>query len=157
LDRNPYAPPEAQVADPSPERPIVARPLTVTRAVQLMWVAMGLGVVNLVFSWETLTALEDVPAEAASFVKIFVVVVLALSFGFYALIIWKMGQGRHWARVVLMIMLLLSLLTNPFARGSQVGVVAATAGILAFVLEVIAVVLVFLSASEEYFQRRRPR
>ena len=65
MDRNPYAPPEAQVADPSPERPIVARPLTVTRAVQLMWVAMGLGVVNLVFSWETLTALEDVPALAA--------------------------------------------------------------------------------------------
>jgi hypothetical protein len=157
LARNPYAPPEAQVADPSLEPSIAERPLTVTRAVQLMWFAMALGVVNLVFSWETITTMAEVPAEATSFVKMFIAVVLVLSFGLYFLIIWKMGQGRNWARILLLVLQLLSLLANPFEQISQVGAVAATAGILAFVLEIIALVLVFMPASKAWFQPRPAR
>jgi hypothetical protein len=156
LSRNPYAPPDAQVSDPSlSERSHAERPRTVAIAIWLMWASVILSVMNVPLSWETITASAGDSPQMRGFVSTFVIVVLALSFALYALLIWKMGQGRNWARIVMLILQLLSLLTNPFAQMKEAGLLAMAIGIASYVLAAVAVVLVFIPASREWFRPRK--
>lgn len=154
MERNPYAPPDAQVADPVREAPSMQRPRTVTLALRLMWAALAISAVNVVLGWNTMFDLAEIPAEVRAFVKVFAMLVMVLSFTAYVWIVWKMGEGRNWARIVLLIFQLLSLVANPFSQLPKQGVLVGSIGILAFVMEVAAIVLMFLPASREWFQPR---
>jgi len=160
MDRNPYAPPTAPVNDPAAavEAPM-DRPRTVTLAVRLMWVSMVIGALNLIFGWNDLMAMDeiakDAPANALGVIKAVVVVMLVISFAFYSWVIVKMGQGRNWARVVLVILMALSLLSNPFSGIPKLGVLLGLMGVVTFALELASLVLIYMPASRPWFQPRK--
>ncbi|MBS1674283.1 MAG: hypothetical protein JSS74_09990 [Actinobacteria bacterium] len=65
------------------------------------------------------------------------------------LVLWKMKAGRNWARVLLTVLEVLSI----------IGVFTGTngVGILAVIISVVAVVLMWLPTSNEYFKAASPR
>jgi hypothetical protein len=126
----------------------------VTLAVQLMWTAMALSILNLFFGWDEIMGFSEIPAEERIYIRGFVAALLVGSFALYIWVIVKMGQGRNWARVVLVVLQVLSLLANPFAQIEDFGVFVWSLGVLAFLVEVAAIVLIYLPASRPWFQAR---
>jgi len=86
---NPYAPPGANVADP-PDVVVSARPGTVDWALRLLWAAVALGGVFMLFNPSTLKS-----ATAAILVR-------AIGLLFLTPLVWltwKIAARRNWARV----------------------------------------------------------
>ena len=65
------------------------RPRTVTIAVNLLWASIAIGLVKIPL---------DLPALAAMPYPAIVWTVTTLVLGFFCLLIWKISQGRNWAR-----------------------------------------------------------
>lgn len=103
-----------------------------------------------------------------NFAKIFTVVVGAIFIALYLLFAFKMRAGRNWARIVLTVVSALSVLSAFSASATvtvdgQVYTSSSTqiSGWITAVIAIVAIVLMYLSASNAYFNaakgRRRSR
>jgi hypothetical protein len=114
MNRNPYAPPTAQVADlpPAPKGEIDPN---VLRACKLIWWSFGLGIVveGLVLAY------MPVPSGAGR-VGFAVGVLIALVIGFFIVrwIVSKLRAGRNWMRLLYTILCLLGLAWLLLAPGA---------------------------------------
>lgn len=90
MERNPYAPPGSNVADPVETRS--ERPKEVTLAVRLLWASFFIGITGVFLR----------PAQQVPFIAILIVSVLA--FGFWAWVITCIGNGRNWARILFFVL-----------------------------------------------------
>lgn len=99
--RNPYSPPAALVADePEVQREM---PLAVRRAVVLMWVSMGLSLLDVALDWKYQTS-----TISPTFLIGYDAVMLAI----VVLLIFKISAGRNWARITFLILEALALLAG---------------------------------------------
>jgi hypothetical protein len=152
VNENPYAPPAAKLeVVPQPE-PEVARPRIVGYAITLMWISLGVGLVN------SLTVLPSLNAMARA-TSLIVGIILGLA-GTLLLTAWitvKMAAGRHWARVLMLVLAILSL---PFFIPKiplyiHQGLLRGVLVIAVYVLQCAAVILVFLPAARPWYRRRK--
>lgn len=107
-ERNPYSPPTAAVADISTERSL-ERPVAVVRAVKLLWVTFAISVLS------TIAGLLLLPTQEAggSFGVVIIVLLVALGVAF-AICYWIYGAihaGRNWARVLLLVFMIIGVLS----------------------------------------------
>jgi hypothetical protein len=95
MTENPYEPPKSEVQDALPRRLAAARPRAIVQAIALLWISSGLGFAG--------SLSEVAESQGALIFSAFVMVALAaaLSVG-----IWR---GRNWARMVYLILVVLSL------------------------------------------------
>jgi hypothetical protein len=91
MERNPYAPPVATVADPVEVR--IERPKEVALAVKLLWASFFIGIVGVFLR----------PAQQVPFIAILIVSILA--FGFWAWVITRITEGRNWARILFFVLI----------------------------------------------------
>jgi hypothetical protein len=101
MERNLYAPPAAPVADPveAPEDR-GRRPIEVTWAVRLLWASLAVGVVGQL--WQYLLRLPFG-------YLIILLVALAIRCVISVWVLYRIANGRNWARLVLLAILLLGL------------------------------------------------
>ncbi len=99
MHKSPYAPPASHVADPPQVSISIARPGQVVVAVGLLWLGLALSipVVSLGFNHEL----------DADILPLFVILT-ALTFAFSALLNVLIYRGRNWARIVSLVLYLLS-------------------------------------------------
>ena len=109
MERNPYNPPSANVADVSSEQPI-ERPSSVTLAVRLLWLSLVIGIGGL------FVAPRQVPGVAGIVV---VAVIGLIVFGIYAWLIAKIGAGRNWARITYTVLTVIGYLVVVFTWNQQ--------------------------------------
>jgi uncharacterized membrane protein YagU involved in acid resistance len=143
---NPYAPPKAVVSD-APEPPRV-RPRAVKIAVALLWVELLLALVNWGLSSDITVGTPE--AEYKLFTDIFMAIMVAVS----AWINIKVWQGRNWARIVALVLTILSfptLLALPEMYREDA--LSAALSLAALALDVVAMILVF-GPGREWFRRR---
>lgn len=145
MNENPYAPPQAPVADAA--LPPMDKPEQVSRAVMLFWISLGLGVISTAFQWEYLTSLAGVG---------FALYVQAFTVAIYSWLIYKISRGRNWARITFLVLLLIGII--PFL--SQLPLLFArspAAGVIAFgqsALQIWALYLVFSEPGRRWFRRQ---
>ena len=134
MERNPYAAPAAPVADPTVPEP-VNRPAEVTRAVQLIWISIGLGIVGLFMSP------KDMP-----FGWLGISLVALLTVAIWAWIITKIARGRNWARITYLVLIVLGYASMAFTWQVQVATLKASplSAILTIVEAVIAIYAIYL-------------
>ncbi len=147
MSDNPYASPKARVADieiPSPPR---VRPVEVGRAIQVLWISYIIGFLVLIASWEYNTSLQSPTA-----------IVLSQCFSFL-IAFWlsrKILQGRNWARIVMLVLALLSLgvaSTSAFAQIlSSAPLLVKGNLIVSSLLQVYMLWLLFISPGRRWFQ-----
>jgi len=99
---NPYAPPNARVADIPPAQLVSARPASVLWAVRLLWAALALGALFIVF--------KPIPSTPSA-----VSVLGARAIGLLVLAPWswlvlKIAARRNWARLTWIIIAALGTL-----------------------------------------------
>jgi len=98
MSRNPYAPPSATVADPPV--PPIQRPRLIARALQLLWISFVLGLIG--------TFVHETQSPALEWLITLVFVAL-----YGAVVVWlffKIGRGRNWARIVYLVLAVISYL-----------------------------------------------
>lgn len=123
------------------------KPLQVTRATQLLWASLAVGVV---------VSLLDAAWFGASapfgFVLLMLVVVLAMS----AVLIYEISQGKNWARLALLLLFAFGLATllpglnAVFARSAGMGALS----VLQCLVQVAALYLVFSDPGAAWFRRK---
>ncbi len=148
VERNPYAAPVAPVADPSMPEP-ANRPPEVTRAVQLIWISIGLGILGLFLT----------PKEMP-FGWVGISIVALLTIAIWAWIITKIARGRNWARITYLVLIALGYASMAFTW--QVQVVALKASPLSAILTIVeaviavyAIYLLFCGPANAWFRRAK--
>jgi len=124
------------------------KPAAVRQAIGLLWTSLAIGALKLPLDWAYLSSRASVAFNA--FVIIF-------TFAVTAFFIWKIGQGKNWARIVFLVLFLLGvvpfvLIVRPeFARSPTSGLLST----VQFGLQAVAFFLIFASPGKEWFQSRR--
>ena len=124
------------------------KPVAVRRAIGLLWASLAIGALKTPLDWAYLTSRASVAFNA--FVIIF-------TFAITAFFIWKIGQGRNWARIIFLVLFLLGVVPFVFIVRSEFARSPAS-GLLSSVqsgLQAVAFFLIFTSPGKEWFQPRR--
>ncbi|HEY4373923.1 MAG TPA: hypothetical protein VGN52_18495 [Burkholderiales bacterium] len=103
IQNSPYAPPRAAVEDHA-GGPAPARPPVVDRAVKILWIGFGIGVLSTLYNLVFPMAVQKASPLALT---------LALAAVGYAVSIWiylAIGSGRNWARILYFIFTVFSLI-----------------------------------------------
>jgi hypothetical protein len=144
-EQNPYAPPQAPVADVGDARP-AEKPRQVVLAVQLLWAMLALGAVNSAVQWPRLT--ESVSLGMVLSVQL---VTLAVIGGLTIMI----SRGRNWARIVYLVLFLIGVpgfvvqMPGLFAYSVLAGLLSAAQGLA----QVVAMLLVFTEPGRRWYRR----
>src|SRR5688572_28552487 len=112
------------------------RPQTVTLAVNLLWASIAIGLVKIPLD---LTALAAMPNPGIIWSAVALVMV------FFCLLIWKISQGRNWARITYLVFFLIGLIAAVPTLMDELGrsPILAVLSIAQFIMQGYAVFLVF--------------
>lgn len=126
--------------------PMMQRPTRVNQALALLWAAMAIG---------GLSVGASLPELWGESFFVFMMVVTVALFAANALLIWLIGRRRNWARIVMLVVIVIMI---PFmfvgdAPDDTVGFVAVLAEWLSLVLELIAMYLLFSRDGAIWFRQ----
>lgn len=150
MPNSPYAPPTSEVRDV--EEMSRTRPEPVRHAVTCLWTSAVLGVAA-----GLLQVMGIIPATN----PIMAAVIAVISAGLMALVAVKVGAGRNWARWLfatiyflgsLISIIAFALVPQTFMAIPFLGKVSAVSQ---FVLQTVALVLIFMRASRQWFRANR--
>ncbi len=148
MSRDPrYAPPGTEVADPALVPALPARPRQVQVAVALLWLSLVLGIPEAVLG----TRQPDEGGMGAV-----LMVIMLLIFGLVGFLNVKVYQGRNWARIVVLLLTVLSVLVMLFPSDESQAQGPVLQGLYLFdvLIEVVAMYLVFSKSGSLWFKRR---
>jgi hypothetical protein len=145
MNQNPYAPPQAPVADAHEEHAI-ERPSQVVLAIKLAVISYLLGLVSIALSWSYYKNLQS-PASLFGG-QVFAV----------ALITWlysKIYQGRNWARIVLLVFTIIGLLFVPLSLPlmKTAPLIVKLQTVVGTIISLWIVWLLFFSPGKEWFRK----
>jgi hypothetical protein len=128
-------------------------PVEIRRAVGVLWLSLLLTFIATVIDWRHVSRYG---VGFTVFAQIFPMV-------FWALLIWKIGQGRSWARITWLLLFvgggLITVLFIVYSRTFRDGVFGSTysAGLFLIqtAIQVYATVLLFTAKAREWFLRNR--
>jgi len=152
MENNPYTPPSADITereDPQDAAP----PRSVIYAVWMLWASLALSIVELLLTAGS-TSLKSGTITVDLAGTLFVVVVMALLMGAYALVVHKVRGGRNWARITILIFTALGILESLTSHHSA-PLIPFMLDLVATVLNVIALALVFRPQVSPWFNRAR--
>jgi hypothetical protein len=124
------------------------KPAAVVRAVTLLWASIGLGLLWLIV--DPTSALYDAEAPVGG-----TVVLLALSIAFLAFLTVKISAGRNWARIVFLVMFVVSMVPTVllFADGFQQSPGGGVVSLVQMALQIYALLLLFTDPGRRWFIR----
>jgi hypothetical protein len=128
--------------------PNVARPKETTSAIQFLYASLAIGLIRAVFG---LTQ----RASGAALILAALIVILVFALGFF--LVWKISLGRNWARIILLLLVLINL---PFAVLANVSELkrSVLSGALSILIEAILWIgtyLIFTRNSNLWFRSRK--
>jgi hypothetical protein len=126
----------------------LARPKETTSAIQLLYASLAIGLIRAVFGLTQRTS-------GAALVLTALIVISVFALGFF--LIWKISAGRNWARIILLVLVLINL---PFAVLANISELKRVvwSGALSILIEVILWIgtyLLFTRDSNHWFQSRK--
>jgi len=128
--------------------PNVARPKETTSAIQFLYASLAIGLIRAVFG---LTQ----TASGAALILAALIVISVFALGFF--LVWKISSGRNWARIILLVLVLINL---PFAVLANVAELKRSvfSGSLSILIEAILWIgtyLLFTRNSNLWFRSRK--
>ncbi len=126
----------------------IERPREVMRAVQFLFAAIMIGLI---------TAILNLAQRISGAPMIFALLIVIGFFGLCYLLIRTISAGRNWARIILLVLVLLNL---PFAVLSDIAalresILLGTLSIIIIILQLIGTYLLFTKNSNLWFRMRK--
>jgi hypothetical protein len=145
MAESPYAPPKAQVADVAVEER-GPRPGQITAALWLLYGSLAVGALHFVADPAMSSALETNP--------IAVLIGATVSVAVTAVLVWFLGSGHNWARIVLLILIAIGLVMMLVEEGPQKPSLATLVDVVQTLMQAGGLVLAFLPPGAAWFRRR---
>jgi len=128
------------------------RPHKVSTAITMLWIVIAVGVISSTFNFSS--SLEI--ANASGLGLGWLIFTLYFTFLFLAFFIWKIGQGRNWARITYLVLFILGV---PFIiysyLTSEVSTLSIILGIAGMILQIVALVFLFQKSSSNWFKSKK--
>ena len=126
----------------------IERPREVVRAVQFLFAAIMIGLI---------TAILNLAQRISGAPMIFALLIVIGFFGLCYVLIRTISAGRNWARIVLLVLVLINL---PFAVLSDIAalrqsILLGTLSIIIIILQLIGTYLLFTKNSNLWFRMRK--
>ena len=148
--------------------PVVAQgppPATVEMAVKLIWAAVALSVVSAIIGFLQLDAAVDAALEgdttgslteasARAGVIVFIVIVMAVGVGIYALLAVFIKRGKNWARIVFTVLAALFLILGVLGLGADQTALSLVVAIVQIALTAATLFFLWKPESNAYFSAR---
>lgn len=160
MSQNPYAPPAATVADLDDRTVSLDRPRNVVLAVRLLWTEVAIGIPGLVYEAFNPPGDDSDPSLYWTHLA-----GLAVTVGFLALSViinWKIWQGRNWARIVGLVLLIVGLLMSVIGYATSYFVsnevpdlgtpLFAAVYLLQTLLDIVAIWLLFTASANAWYR-----
>ena len=130
------------------QRMQIERPREVVRAVQFLFAAIAIGLI---------TAILNLAQRVSGAPMIFALLIVIAFFGLCYFLIRTISAGRDWARIILLVLVLLNL---PFAILSDIAalrqsILLGTLSIIIIILQLIGTYLLFTKNSNLWFRMRK--
>jgi len=127
-------------------RHMATKPREVNWAIFLMWAALAIGPIQEAMDWNHLKSLGSIQRLVIDGA----VTLLLLSY-----FIWKVSQGRNWARITLLVVFLLGLPFYFFYVRAEVGrsAILATLSILQALMQGTGLFLTFIPPAKDWFKK----
>lgn len=124
------------------------KPIEVTRAVQLLYASLGVGIVKSVVDFAHLSSEVHL---------MFILFVMILTFALLFFFIWKISDGRNWARIVFLILFLLGLPMSIPIYLEEIGrnLFLAILTSIQIIIQIVAIYLMFMKNSNPWFRVRK--
>lgn len=131
------------------DNPQAGKPPSVVLAVNLLWGGLALGLLRVLLESPTLIATPKMMVTGGGFL---------LAVAIYAFLIVKISSGRNWARIIFLVLTLADLiLSGPgIVSGFGRAPLGATVSLGGSVLQVIGLVLLFMSPGKSWFGKGAP-
>jgi len=132
---------------PTESTATLQRPKEATLAVKLLFASLGIGLLR------GLSGLMLKPSGAMIVAALIVIAIFALGF----FLVWKISAGRNWARIILLVLVVINL---PFALLANLAELkrSVLSGALSIIIEVliwIGTYLLFTKNSNLWFKNRK--
>lgn len=138
------------------------RPQQVTIALKLLWGSLIVGSINFVFSWDNVALFavsysQDTGINLEQSIKIIQILHISILIFTGLLSSWlfcKIAAGRNWARITFAILVLLGSILSITSNRElfDIAPVSSMIGMLLNVLQLTALVLLYLPASRPWFK-----
>jgi len=123
------------------------KPDGVSNALILLWISLGVGVLNSIINFSNSVDL------AQGYGSGFVIFVTLFTLVFMAFFIYMIGQGKNWARITFLVLFIIGipfsvlpaivlLVTNPISAMFSAGIT---------ILQLIALIFLFQKSSSDWF------
>jgi hypothetical protein len=122
------------------------KPMSIARAIALLWLSIGLGLVKIPLDLAHLRTLASIE---------FTVIVIVLTMAVIAFLILKISRGRNWARITFLVLFVIGVLPAvplvhaEFSRSIILGMVST----LQIGFQVYALFLVFTKPGSSWFRQ----
>lgn len=135
------------MTDTAKDNPPPPKPVQVDLAVRLLWLTLGLGVVNSALQWKYFASTMSMG------------MLLWVQFATFAVLAWfttRISAGRNWARIAYLVMLAVGVpvLFTEFQAVFGRSVVAGSISVAQFLLQLVAMALVFTGPGRRWFAAR---
>ena len=126
----------------------IEAPKKIKQAVNLVYLSLAIGLVKSIL-YETMTSQKMLSDPKALSIGVFVIVII----GFFG---YKIGQGKNWARITLLVLFILGMIWYPFIVLSEFGI-SPMIGIISIVqmlIQLYVLIILFNKESKEWFSRQ---
>jgi len=118
-------------------------------AVTLLWIVIAIEVISSIFNFPNSLKL----ANASGLGLWWLISTLSFSLLFIIFLVWKIEQGRNWARITYLVLFVLGV---PFIiyvyLTSEVSAFLIILGIVGMIMQIIALVFLFQKPSSDWFK-----
>jgi len=130
-----------------PPTPLFHKPASIVAAKNILYAGLFLTILTWALGWWTTTVYAPAPVRSVVTVIVIVGITIAL--------IKSIGLGMKWARVVLLVLFLLSLGVLPwtFLAVLKANMLVAVLSLLQAILQIIALYYLFSRTSTQWFNR----
>jgi hypothetical protein len=129
----------------------ITKPSKVSLALKLLYLTIIVGIIRVILEFST--SLEAVKAQG--FGLGFLIFTNVFTFGILILLIYMIGKGKNWARIVFLIFFILGTPFSilPLINSLSVNLISGTLGLIQVVLQIVALVLLFQKPSSIWFKK----
>ena len=126
-------------------------PNKVSMAVTLLWIVIAVGVISSTFNFSS--SLEI--ANASGLGLGWLIFTLYFTFLLLAFFVWKIGQGKNWARITYLILFIIGVPFTIYSYlTSVVSMLSIILGIVGMIVQIIALVFLFQKQSSDWFNSK---
>ena len=125
------------------------RPDKVSTALTILWIIIAVGVISSIFNFSN--SLET--ANASGLGVNWLIFTLLFSYLFLAFFIYKIGQGRNWARITFLVLFIIGFpITIYNYLTSAISTLLIILGIAGMIAQMVALVFLFQKPSSDWFK-----